>query len=200
MAGLLWTLLCLPIEKHREADDFRVIKLLNGDWDSVRCGWFGEAALKVQASSGIIYYIQATTWRDKNWVCFLSNCYVGLCNRMLVKHHIHGERDWKITDGVRAQAKCVKFFNTVEQNDRDSADYSTSIQTNRYLLRVQHSLLRGYSRTWQSRLEEILEQKWRPSWFSDWPGDRDHELRSFSGLGRRRWPSILHMKGYICSL
>lgn len=35
-----------------------------------------------------------------------------------------------------AQADYVKFFNAVDRNDRDSADYSTSIRTVRYYLRI----------------------------------------------------------------
>ena len=37
---------------------------------------------------------------------------------------------------MRAQAEYVKWFNAVDRNDRDSADYSTSIRTNRYYIRI----------------------------------------------------------------
>ncbi len=36
----------------------------------------------------------------------------------------------------RAQADYVANYNAVDRNDRDSADYSTTIRTNRYYLRI----------------------------------------------------------------
>ena len=38
--------------------------------------------------------------------------------------------------GPKAQADYVENFNAVDKNDRDSADYSTTIRTNRYYLRI----------------------------------------------------------------
>ena len=134
-----WTIVgtIVPTDKkHREADDFPFLKLSNGARDSVGRGWFREAALKLQTPSGSTYYIQATTWRDKKQVCFVSNCTVGFSNGISVKRHVRGKRDREIIDGVRAQAEYVKYFNAVDRNDRDSADYSTSIRTNRYYLRI----------------------------------------------------------------
>ena len=38
--------------------------------------------------------------------------------------------------GPRAPAQYVTYMNAVDRNDRDSADYSTSIRTNRYYIRI----------------------------------------------------------------
>ena len=38
--------------------------------------------------------------------------------------------------GPRARAQYAKYFNAVDRNDQDSANYSTSIRTNRYYIRI----------------------------------------------------------------
>jgi len=38
--------------------------------------------------------------------------------------------------GPLTRARYAKAFNAVDRNDRDSADYSTSIRTNRYYIRI----------------------------------------------------------------
>jgi hypothetical protein len=42
----------------------------------------------------------------------------------------------RLINAPRAQQDYIKYFNTVDRNGRDSADYSTSICTNRYYLRI----------------------------------------------------------------
>ena len=39
-------------------------------------------------------------------------------------------------DGPRTQAEYREHFNAVDRNDRDSSDFSTSIRTNRYYIRL----------------------------------------------------------------
>ena len=53
-----------------------------------------------------------------------------------MKRHVRGKRDREIIDGVQAQVEYSKWYNAVDRNDRDSADYSTTIRTNRYYLRI----------------------------------------------------------------
>ena len=110
------------------------MKLSNGARNSVKRGWFREAVLKLKSPTGTTYYIQATTWRDKKQVCFVSTSHAGFSNGLSVKRHVRGKRDREIIDSVRAQAEYVKWMNAVDRNDRDSADYSTTIRTNGYYL------------------------------------------------------------------
>ena len=42
----------------------------------------------------------------------------------------------KIIDSVRAQLEYVKWYNAVDRSDCDSADYSTTIRTDRYYIRI----------------------------------------------------------------
>ena len=89
-----------------------------------------------RTAPGRKYYIQATTWRDKKQVCFLSTNGVGSTNGLTVKHHVKGKRKLVELDAPKAQHDYVEKYNTVDKNDRDTADYSTTIHTIWYYLRI----------------------------------------------------------------
>ena len=82
------------------------------------------------------YYIQCTTWRDKKQVFFLSTNKVGASHGLTVKRHTKKRARRDTLAAPRAQRDYVTFFNAVDRNDRDSADYSTTIKTMRYYLRI----------------------------------------------------------------
>ena len=90
----------------------------------------------MKAKNGKHYYIQCTTWRGKKQVCFLNTNEVGFSNGLLVKRHVKGQREWEEIACPRAQRNNVTFFNAVDRSDRDSADWSTTIRTNRYYIRI----------------------------------------------------------------
>ena len=92
--------------------------------------------IKLLSPSGTVYYIQATTWSDKKQVCFLSNSEIGFSNSFVVRRHRREKKERNVIVGVRAQSEYVKYYNAVDWNDRDSAEYSTSIRNNRYYLRI----------------------------------------------------------------
>jgi hypothetical protein len=124
-------------DKKSRADlDFPFLKLSRGARDSVARGWFREAIVEMKTPTGKTYYIQATTWRDKKQVCFLSTSSVGFSDGMTVKRHTRKRAKRDTIAAPRAQAEYVVYFNAVDRNDRDSADYSTTIRTNRYYLRI----------------------------------------------------------------
>ena len=50
--------------------------------------------------------------------------------------HVKGNKMRVCIGGPRARARYVKYFNAVDWNDRDSANYLTSIRTNRYYIRI----------------------------------------------------------------
>ena len=103
-------------------------------------GWFREAYIELKSPSGVTYYVQATTWKDRKQVCFLSSNTVGFSDGGTVKRHARKKAKRDEIPAPMAQADYVKFFNAVDRNDRDSADYSTSIRTTRYYLRSCASL------------------------------------------------------------
>ena len=61
---------------------------------------------------------------------------MGHSDVLKVKRHVKGENSRDTIDGTHAQKDYVTYFNAVDRNDRDSADYSTSIRTARYYLRI----------------------------------------------------------------
>ena len=110
------------------------MKLLNGTRKMVKRRWLSEAIFKLKTPNGKVYYIQFTTWQDTKQVTFLSNCEMGFRNGYSVKRQVSGKQGREITDGPRAQAEYINFMNDFDRNNRDSADFSTSIQMNRYYI------------------------------------------------------------------
>ena len=134
-----WTIVgtVVPTDKKSISDeDIPFLKLSNGARKMVNRGWLHEAYLKLKIPNGKVYYIQCRTWRDKKQVKFISNCEVGFSNSYSVKRHVRGKRYREIINGPRAQAEYIKFMNAVDKNNRYSANFSTSIWTNRYYIRI----------------------------------------------------------------
>ena len=66
----------------------------------------------------------------------MHNSKVGYSDGLSVKRHVKGKKGRVTIDGPKAQAEYVKYFNAVDRNDRDSADYLTSICTQRYYIYI----------------------------------------------------------------
>ena len=91
---------------------------------------------QAETKTGKTYYIQNTTWGDKKQVCFLSSNRVGKSIGLDVKRHVKGKKMRDKFPAPQVQKDYAAYFNAVDRNDRDSADYSTSIKTNRYYIRI----------------------------------------------------------------
>jgi hypothetical protein len=100
-------------------------------------GWYREAAIKLRAeNSRHDYYIQCSMGKDKKQVMFLSNNKVGRSVGLTVNRRVRGKKRPDTIPGPHAQADYVQNLNAVDRNDRDSVDYSTTICTNRYYIRI----------------------------------------------------------------
>ena len=95
-----------------------------------------KATLPVVGQKKDIYHIQCTTWKDKKRVTFLHSRLVQNDGDTKVKRHVKGKRLRIDLNAPPIQPEYVKYFNAVDTNDHDSADYSVSIRTNRWYLRV----------------------------------------------------------------
>ena len=127
----------VPTDKKSRQDlDIPFLKLSNGAKNSVERGWFREAAIELKSPRGKRYCIQCTTWRDKKQVCFLSTNTIGASEGLFVKRGQKGKRQRDMIPGPMAQLDYAAHFNAVDRNDRDSSDYSTTIRTLRYYLRI----------------------------------------------------------------
>ena len=122
-------------KKSRQDLDIPFLKLSNGARLGIARGWFREAVIKLKTKTGKVYYIQCTTWRDKKQV-FLSSNGVGSSNGLTVRRHKKGKEVRGVFARPKAQKDYVDHFNAVDRNDRDSADYSTTIRTIRYYIRI----------------------------------------------------------------
>ena len=128
-----WTIVrtITPAEKKARQDhDIPFHKLSKGAVDKIKRDWYHKALIKMETLSRKKYYIQCTTWKNKKQVLFLHSHKVGVSLPDTVAHHIKGKRSREVFPTPQAQVEYVKYFNAVDKNDRDSADYSTSIQTN----------------------------------------------------------------------
>jgi hypothetical protein len=55
---------------------------------------------------------------------------------LTVQRRVRGKRTRDTIVAPQAQADYVANYNAVDRNDQDSADYSTTVRTNRYYLRI----------------------------------------------------------------
>ena len=88
------------------------------------------------ADHGRKFFIQCTTWKDKKQVMFLHTNTIGRTKDNHVRRHVRGQRNRNVIRAPHCQGTYVNWFNAVDRNDRDSADYSTTIRTNRYYIRI----------------------------------------------------------------
>jgi hypothetical protein len=106
------------------------------DRDSVPRGWFREAVLELKTNSGKRFCIQCTTWKDKKQVMFLHTNTIGRSKEDYVHRHVRGQRERQKIRVPQSQKQHRTYFNAVDCNDRDSADWSTTIRTTRYYIRI----------------------------------------------------------------
>jgi hypothetical protein len=129
-----WTIAGTVVPTDKKTRDIPFFKMSYGAKNEVKHGWFCEAVLECFAQGNKQYYIQATTWHDIKQVTFLSSNKVDASYGHMVHWRERGNNASRLIDAPQAQQDCIKYFNAVDPNDRDSADYSTSIRTNRYYL------------------------------------------------------------------
>ena len=88
--------------------------------------------------TGKPFYVQCTTWGDKKQVTFLSSNRVGSSRGrgIFVCRGRKGTRAKEKLAGTLAQSDYAECYAATDRSDRDSADYSTMIQTHRFYLRI----------------------------------------------------------------
>eukprot|EP00956_Cyclotella_meneghiniana_P016026 scaffold25077_cov48-Cyclotella_meneghiniana.AAC.2 len=127
----------VPIDKKARQDmDVPFLKLSNGAKDKVPRGWFREAYVEVKTDTSKIFCIQHTTWKDRKNVHFLHTTDIGASSGHFVQRSGRGQQGRATFAAPNAQRDYARHFNVVDRNDRDSADYTTSLRTNRWYLRV----------------------------------------------------------------
>lgn len=122
----------------RGPDDYPFHKLSPGAINSVVRGWSRRATREYAngRSKADNYTIQATTWRDKKQVGFLHTHLVGPNGTSTTHRHVKGSRTPIEIACPPVQKDYAAHFNGVDRNDRDSADYPSTIKTNRWYIRI----------------------------------------------------------------
>ena len=69
-------------------------------------------------------------------VSFHLNNKIGRSVNLTVQRRVQGKRTLDTIAAPQAQADYIANYNAIDRNDRDSADYLTTIRTNRYYLRI----------------------------------------------------------------
>jgi hypothetical protein len=107
---------------------------VDGALDKVPRGWFRRATRSFTNKRGAKYLVQCTVWKDKKQVGFLHThcCWA---KRWWVDALSKNKRRLVI-NCPPVQKNYAKNMNGVDRNDRDSADYTTSIRINRWYLRI----------------------------------------------------------------
>ncbi len=123
-------------KKARSKLDLPFNKLSKGALKEVHRGWFREAAVEMKMSNAKTYWIQCSTWKDKKQVTFVHTNNIGASSNLTVKRHVRGKKQRCTLQAPAAQKDYALHFNAVDRNDRDSSDYTTSIRTNRWYLRL----------------------------------------------------------------
>ena len=129
---------CGRLRRHqgcRSDEDLPSVKQSNGARNKLRRGWFCEAYMKKNLPwSTKAYYMQCTTWKDKKQVMYLATNWVGFSQGL--SSSMWKEKKCETILQPQAHAAYVWSMNGVDQNDQDSRDYSTSIHTNWWYLRI----------------------------------------------------------------
>lgn len=126
----------LTDKKERAADDLPFHKLSAGALANVPRGWSRRATRPYKTSKGYEYQVQCTVWKDRKQVGFLHTTEIRGNDGATARRAMKGKKRRVVINCPPAQKDYAANFNGVDLNDRDCGDYSTSIRSNRWYLRI----------------------------------------------------------------
>jgi hypothetical protein len=130
----------LTTKERRGEDDFQFHKLSNGAMKSIPRGWSRRATREFDfcyESRIEKYCVQCTVWKDKKQVAFLHTHKV--CSNtegQVVFRREKGKRQRLELPCPPVQPDYAHHFNGVDIQDKDSANYPTTLKTNRWYMRI----------------------------------------------------------------
>jgi hypothetical protein len=129
-------------EKYdRKEEDFPFPKMSNITVQNLGRGWQRNATRFIEASNGDKCCVLANTWIDKKQLGFRLSGKVVKQKGNTTKRYVKGQRVRKDISCPQVQQDYAMYFNGVDRNDRDSADFTTSLKTNRWYMRYYFYLL-----------------------------------------------------------
>ena len=180
----------LTEKKTRTGADFPFRKLSSGAMKLVQRGWSRVAFQKVQVRGGH-FVAQATIWRDKKVVAFLHNHKVQLDSgsSTVERFSPRGKRKKEIkTQPVVPEYQT--YYKGVDLRDRDTADWTTSMRSPRFYLRIFFWMLDGVIHSIFCIIKNYVESC----------GDDNHPWKRYTaagGFGRCRFQMDLGISSKI---
>ena len=98
---------------------------------------------KVMHKGRHLFTMQATVWRDKKVVGFLHNHLVEPCADDFVERFSPRRKSKKKITSHSITSDYIKNFNGVDHKDRDTADWTVSLKSNRFYMRIFYWCLDG---------------------------------------------------------
>ena len=96
---------------------------------------------RVESAGQLLYVMQATIWKDKKLVGFLHNHLVSSNADQMVKRWCPRRKKKKKISSHQVTADYAYHMNGVDHKDRDTADWTVSLNSNRFYLRIFYWLL-----------------------------------------------------------
>ena len=131
----------LTKKKSRTAVDYPFHKLSNSALRRVERGWKQMAFQKVESAGKLLYVMQATMWKDKKIVGFLHNHLVDNNADEYVERWSPRTKRKKKISSHQITSDYALHMNGVDHKDRDTADWTVSMKSNRYYLQIFYWLL-----------------------------------------------------------
>jgi hypothetical protein len=125
----------LTAKKSQAAEDYPFHRLSGGAQRPISRGWSRRATRQLQSSRGQMI-VQATVWQDKKEVAILHNHLVAPAGEHTVRRYMNSKRQRVDVASPPIIPEYSNFMNGVDHKDRDTADYTISIRSNRYYLRI----------------------------------------------------------------
>ena len=125
----------LSKKKSRTGADFPFAQLSNGAMKFIERGWSRVAFQKIKCSGSNSFVVQATIWRDKKLVGFLHNHKVDLEASDTVMRFSPSKKKKEIKSHPVVN-NYSRNMNGVDRKDRDTADWTVSLKSNRFYMRI----------------------------------------------------------------
>jgi hypothetical protein len=152
-------------EKYdRKEEDFPFAKMSNTTIQDLGRGWQCNATRFIEASDGDKCCILGTTWIDKKQLGFRLSGKVVDQTGNTTKRHVRGQRMRQDISCPQVQQEYAKYYSGVDRNDRDSADYTTSLKTHRWYMRYYFYLLDRVVHAMYCVVTDIATSESREEW------------------------------------
>ena len=104
---------------------------------SVPRGWMRSASRKFRTKSGLIFAVQFVTWKDRKQVTFLTTDHPRDPKEGgTTKRYVKGKRNRVEIPCPIQQKEYADNFHAVDRMDRNHADFTVSLKSNRWYLRL----------------------------------------------------------------